>query len=151
MDNLNLAPNEGKGELIRLSRPCCAAVELIPFENVDCEIEYNENSKEFKVKLFIDGFCSPCRKKWQIEQFVKEVPLKIAATSRCSCGSELYLTNHSIRKTGNIFEFEGQYVCNECKKANKTIRSKIGKALISFWKETRKIEVGPKGVIYEKD
>jgi hypothetical protein len=137
----------------RLSRavarcPRCAASALIDHPAIDrCEISWDAENHRFAVAMTIAvcGYCGP------ITEVVRHIPVIIAEKSVCSCGSALVLKSHSLRRQGDCIEFDGQYVCESCHESKNTLVQKIGDGLVSFWKKTKKIEVGPKGVSYEKD
>ncbi len=120
-----------------------------------CKISWSETEKTFTVSFAISAVCHSgpriCPQKWSQIVRMKDIPLAIAQESSCSCGSVLNLQDHVLKKNGDLVEFEGEYVCEKCQQSRNSLIKKIGKKLASLWKDTKKIEVGPKGITYEKE
>jgi DNA-directed RNA polymerase subunit RPC12/RpoP len=131
--------------------PYCEVTSLISLPITrEADVKWDEDQNRFLVSF---SFLADCGygHRWNQIAVVKEVPLVITDASRCSCGSTLTLRNYALRKTEDLVEFEAEYICSACQKSNKTMLRTIGKALGSIWRKTRKIEIGPKGLSYEKE
>lgn len=106
-------------------------------------IDWNEQKKEFQVKIAY--YCSPCHYRFN-EQLVKCLPLVIAERSSCSCGSQMSLSDYSIRKSGDELEFEAVYFCEACSTRKRSLISSLMRNVFGIWKKAKKVELGPSGL-----
>jgi hypothetical protein len=109
-------------------------------------IDWNDYNKKFIVKLVY----SCCGIQFN-EKFIKKLPLIIAQKSSCSCGAKLELKNHTFRKVGDEIEFEGVYQCMNCVTKKRLIINGLESIFSNLWKRTKKLELGPEGLKYEKN
>lgn len=140
---------------LRLRCATCGAAVLLDLPNVgDAEIRWEEELHRFVVSIALDIRCHSCcaagHNQPQGTTILNLIPVVVAERSRCSCGATLVLGDHTLRKSGEFLEFEAEYVCDKCQRAEKTVLRSVGKALRSLWRTTRRIELGPTGVSYEK-
>ncbi|WP_199314301.1 CHAT domain-containing protein [Planktothrix sp. FACHB-1365] len=126
--------------------PCCGV--SINYTNYAHKyvINWDEDKREFRVELFLrcvyDGY--------ELHHLLKRLPLSIAQDSFCSCGSKLSLSNHTIRRSGDEFEFEGIYICLVCRKEQRRIFNDLKRRIYNSWKNINSIEIRPTGVKYKQ-
>jgi hypothetical protein len=130
-------------------RGCYAYVfrESVNWDDTSLEIRWNSDMKVFTVIFKGVG-----RNDLNMEKALsKDIPLKIARSSRCECGGVLELGDYSIRSTRDDFTFEGVYFCPKCK--SKFLAERAGiRHLISKWiKGLKKIEIKAGGVGIERE
>lgn len=116
----------------------------------NCEISWDANDSQFAVELSLD-LCRYCSTRGVAMEVVKRIPVVIAEKSKCACGANLVLKNHSLRLKDDYVEFQGQYACESCGKSNSKLINRIGEGLSAFWKTTKKIKIGVKGMKYENE
>lgn len=133
--------------------PHCGASTFAALSKV-CDISWNDKKKEFIVKLKL-AICTQCNRSDKVtyasNAVLISIPTAIAQESTCSCGAPMALGDHRIIKESNDIIFEGQYACTVCNRKSNTLISKIAAGLINFWNKTKRIEIGPDGISYEKD
>jgi hypothetical protein len=141
---------------LRTFCPYCGIAMVIDDPSVErSEITWDAENSRFVVSVLFNCCGSCARSRYAGRHFraevVKNIPLTIAQSSRCVCGDALVLKNHALRTKGEYVEFEGEYACDACRKARTTIVRKIGRGLRSMWSRTKRIEVGIKGLSYERE
>src|SRR5437868_2736667 len=102
--------------------------------------------KQFRVSFTM--LCAECSDVDDL--MIKELPLRIAEQSLCSCGATLKLTDHSIRTSSNDIEIEATYICVSCSVKKTSFVSRIMEGLAKLWRDTAVAEIGLEGVRYEK-
>lgn len=112
----------------------------------DTSISWREEKREFEVVM--KGICPPCG--FNDDIAIKSLPLDIAQSSSCSCGGSLFLAEHSLTLSQGDVEFRGIYKCSSCSRQQKSLISRIGRALSMAWEETTSLEVGLKGIKFGK-
>ena len=138
-----------------LAGPCprCAAWGYVTHLD-NCEISWDDSNHRFVVSLTIIARCRSwphCDEEWKRIVRARDIPLVVAKDSACSCGSILTLRDHTLKLTDGLIEFHGEFVCDNCQRSKNTVLRRIGKGLASIWNKTKKIEVGLKGVTYERE
>jgi hypothetical protein len=136
---------------VRAVCPTCGASVWMDLPNMEeVKITWEEAKRRFRVSLSFVARCPTGHNQWEATAVLKDIPLVVAETSRCSCGATLVLGDHTLRRSGALLELEAEYVCESCQHSERTVLRSIGHALRSLWKTTRKIQIGATGVSYEK-
>ena len=132
--------------------PYCAASVVIAHPDVrKCSIIWDPEKSSFLVNISIISWACTCHGWPPSVLLAKSIPIVTAENSLCACGKMLVLRAHTLRRNGNSVDFEGEYVCESCRRSKNTVLRSIGRGLASFWSRTKRIEVGLKGVTYEKE
>lgn len=120
----------------------------------DLYISWDDQKKQFEVEVSMayPRIIDPVSEENTLlySEAVMQLPLIVADQSRCSCGSTLSLTNHSILRVNDDIQFEGTYVCKQCTVRKQTIIGNLLNGIARMWRDTTKVEVGPTGIKYEK-
>lgn len=111
-------------------------------------VDWDDSKKEFHVSIGL--YCRPCGHRWN-KKLMKALPLHIAQESHCSCGANLRLANFSISRGDDEIEFKGLYVCDKCSVKGHSVFGQLLKAVGALWRSTKKVEVGPTGIKFEKE
>lgn len=81
----------------------------------------------------------------------KRIPLKIAQTSRCECGSVLELGDYSVAFEDSDFRFKADYFCPTCKARAIAEQKGLKKVLETWFSGLKKIEIKATGVGFERN
>jgi hypothetical protein len=111
------------------------------------EIRWNSTDRVFSVTFRGGG---PVELPLE-DMLSKDVPLQIARSSRCECGSLLGLGDYRIVTTGDDFLFEGEFFCPACK-ARRVAETSGFRGIIRKWGVgLKKIEIKVDGVGLERE
>lgn len=110
-------------------------------------IEWDDNKREFLVRLNISCSSPSCEGFINKKLFIKRLPLAIAQESSCSCGGILKLANFNIINLTEKVEFKGVYVCEQCNKGIRPFLRIMKRSLVNHlarhWLNIAKISVDP--------
>lgn len=80
---------------------------MLPVTSLDYFVQWQENLKTFKIRATCPAGCNTIND-WS------EILISVAEKSRCSCGSELQLSDYSISGKGNDVVLKIKYTCKKC-------------------------------------
>lgn len=115
------------------------------WDESNLRIDWNSEKKYFTVQFKGIGDFG-----LELEQSLSQkIPLQIAKTSRCDCGSVLHLGNYTVLAKDNEFVFKGRYYCKSCKEALDAESSGIRSLIFRWLNKLKKIEVKLNGFSIE--
>jgi hypothetical protein len=80
----------------------------------------------------------------------KRVPLQIARTSRCECGSTLSLGDYTVTMKDSDFKFHAEYFCPACKVHLIAEKRGLKKILETWFSSLKRLEIKASGVRIER-
>ena len=116
------------------------------WEDAVLEIKWDATDKAFYVSFNGDGPTSVSTK----NILSKKIPLEIARSSRCECGSTLELGDYRIIAKMSDFFFEGEFYCPVCKSERLAKKGGLLKAVAEWINDLKKIEIKANGVGFER-
>jgi hypothetical protein len=136
--------------------PSCGMLFHPTMAGGELQIAWDDTERQFTVEASVSRYCNQCHQHEREatrrpRSTLASVPLEIAQTSSCSCGSTLDLKDYSLRVANGDLQFSATYVCQTCIEQRKTARSGIGSMLLSLWSLTKKVKIGADGIEYEKE
>ena len=84
------------------------------------------------------------------ELLSKRIPLQIAHSSRCECGTTLKLGDYPVSVKNSDFSFHGEYFCPNCKSQLIAEGSGFKKMLERWFSSLKRIEVRATGFRIER-
>jgi hypothetical protein len=132
-----------------LSHGACSAVffrQEIEWQKHALMIKWNAKERLFYVEFTGKG---------QIDVGLSDllstrVPLRIARSSHCVCGSPLELGDYSISTENDDFAFRGEFFCPSCSTRLAAERKGIKRVLETWFSGLKRIEVGTTGFGIER-
>ena len=139
---------KSKRGLARESSHCSAPRMLLTYamnlHNTSFNIEWNSDKKTFVVRLFTKPESEV------LPEMIKEIPLKIAQTSTCSCGEKLTLGDYSVGSSDGGFSLDAVYFCTSCKESSQLEKSGFKTFIKGWFSSLKKIEIKPTGFNIER-
>jgi Zn finger protein HypA/HybF involved in hydrogenase expression len=106
-------------------------------------IAWNDKERSFDVKITTVCTCGGML-------IVERLPVLIAQTSSCACGSNLVIKDYSISKRDKEIDFDATYQCPKCNKTRKRLIRGLASRISRVWYDTSRVEIGLDGIKYEK-
>jgi hypothetical protein len=128
----------------------CSAVEYLEATNwkkSELEIKWDFTEKVFFVQFTGKAQLSDKRLN---NLMSKRVPLEIAKSSRCECGSTLNLGDYKILMKESDFVFSAEYFCPTCRTSLTAERNGFKKILEKWFTSLKKIEIKATGFRLER-
>ncbi|MBS0587010.1 MAG: hypothetical protein JSS37_03435 [Proteobacteria bacterium] len=129
--------------------PTCMASfyrNAVAWEKSSLSIKWNSTDRFFSVEFDGSGTIDMSL----AELLSKKVPLQIAKTSTCECGSSLALGDFTVVVEDNDFRFKADYFCPACKLRLTAERKGLRKVLETWFTGLKKIEIKTTGVGLER-
>ena len=140
----------GEGDEDLRHGACAAALVLfrqpIEWQKHALAIRWNSRERVFCVEFTGEG---------QVDVSLSDllstkVPLRIARSSLCVCGSHLELGDYSITTENSDFAFRGEFFCPSCSVRIAAERKGIKKVLERWFSGLKRLEIGTTGIGIER-
>lgn len=129
--------------------PSCSALFMksaVNWKKSSLEIKWDSSERAFTVEFTGKG-----RLPSDFDNLLsKRVPLQIARSSTCECGSVLELGDYSILMDGSDFKFFGNYFCPSCKIRLSAEKKGLKRILETWFTGLKKLEIKATGVGIER-
>jgi hypothetical protein len=118
--------------------PKCTAVLLqtaARWDESSLDITWDSQRRAFKV--FFVGKQEAAAE----ERLIQEIPIEIACSSYCVCGSKLRLGSYGVQAANGEFTFKGEFICESCQRPIQATSSGFRSILLKCLRQLKRIQI----------